>query len=448
MKNKSLEPWLPCQSYCQMNGAAAAILSFQNTIVVLNAPSWCSLVLERELMAYQRDLSKRLYCSHIEQADLLFGTGDRIREIVEDQQRENPETSLLAVLTSCSVGLIGDDVSAIVTDMEQGCPLITLDAGGLTGLFEEGYQTAMLAILEKLDLQKAAVRQPKRVNLIGYCGYYPDSRGDLIELKRLLTEAGFEPGICPGESGLDLQDLKDLSAASLNIVISPELGLRTARYLQEKTGVNYAVLPVPYGCSQTLEWLKKVGEHLSIAPDLKTLEQEALVLQENILEEVDALKRIISNLSFKQAILALPYTQAKGLGRALQDDILEVETVKYKIQGNYDGEEGTIQDDDGSTLTEAKESDYITKTEFGASIRNSNEEEWLASDYRLLFGTFADRSLTGDYDCTIYLNMFKADGLIRRKYRTFVGLEGWGSLIEEIVEQTLTLYFLKEERRT
>ena len=44
--------------------------------------------------------------------------------------------------------------------------------------------------------------------------------------------------------------------------------------------------------------------------------------------------------------------------------------------------------------------------------------------------------------------MFKADGLIRRKYRTFVGLEGWGSLIEEIVEQTLTLYFLKEERRT
>ena len=46
-----------------------------------------------------------------------------------------------------------------------------------------------------------------------------------------------------------------------------------------------------------------------------------------------------------------------------------------------------------------------------------------------------------------YINMFKADGLIRRKCKTFAGIEGWGSLIEEIVEQILTLYYLKEERQ-
>ena len=56
MKNENLEQWLPCQSYCQMNGAAAAVLSFKNTTVVLNGPSWCSLVVERELMSYNRTL--------------------------------------------------------------------------------------------------------------------------------------------------------------------------------------------------------------------------------------------------------------------------------------------------------------------------------------------------------------------------------------------------------
>ena len=43
--------------------------------------------------------------------------------------------------------------------------------------------------------------------------------------------------------------------------------------------------------------------------------------------------------------------------------------------------------------------------------------------------------------------MFKADGLIRRNYKTFAGIEGWGSLVEDIVEQILTLYYLKEERQ-
>ena len=65
-------------------------------------------------MSYDRTLQQRLYSSHVEQPDLLFGTGEKIRELVEELQRDHPDTSLLAVLTSCSVGLIGDDVSGIV----------------------------------------------------------------------------------------------------------------------------------------------------------------------------------------------------------------------------------------------------------------------------------------------------------------------------------------------
>ena len=144
MKNNGLQRWLPCQSYCQMNGAAAAVLSFKNTNIVFNGPRWCSVIAERELMTYNRELTERLYCSHIEQSDLLFGTGERIREIIEDQKLENPETSLQAVLTSCSVGLIGDDVNGIVNSLEHPYPVFVLDAGGLTGLFAEGYQAAMI----------------------------------------------------------------------------------------------------------------------------------------------------------------------------------------------------------------------------------------------------------------------------------------------------------------
>ena len=413
MKNNDLSQWLPCQNYCQMNGAAAAVLSFSDTRVVLNGPSWCSLVAERELMAYNRTLQRLLYSSHVEQPDLLFGTGEKIRDLAEELQRSHPDTSLLAVLTSCSLGLIGDDVKGIVSAMEQVYPIIALDAGGLTGLFEEGYQAAMLAMLEKINLQPCDAVNPKRVNLLGYCGYHPDSSGDLIELKRLLESAGFETGVCPGEHGLKLRELEKLPRAALNIVLSPGLGLQTAKFLKEKTGTEYAVLPAPYGINQTLEWLKRTGERLSLQPDLAQLKQEAGVMQENIAEEVGALKRIVANLRFREAVLDLPDSQSQALAAALQNGILEVEKVVHDTQGNLSG----------------------------------NGEPWLPSDYRLLFGTFADRMRTGDYEHTVYINMNKADGLIRCKCKTFVGLEGWGFLIEEIVGQILTLYYLKEERR-
>lgn len=431
MKNNRLKKWLPCQGYCQMNGAAAAVLSFKNTKVVFNGPRWCSVIAERELMAYNRNLTERLYCSHIEQTELLFGTGEKIREIIEHQQRENPNTSLLAVLTSCSVGLIGDDVHGIISTVEEIYPVIIMDAGGLTGLFEEGYQAVMLEILKKQQLKKSPACNPKKVNLLGYCAYYPHSRGDLTEMKRLLAEAGFELGVCLGESGLDLEELKQLPSASLNIVLSIELGLQTAKYLEEELGMEYAVLPTPYGFRQTRAWLKAIGEKLSVTPDLTNLESEISIMQDNMTEQIDGLKWMVKNLNYKKAILALPYTQAKSLANALQKEILEVEEVEYRVQGNYTGTDKEIAE---------------TKSWTEENICFSDENEYFPSDYQLLFGSSAERTLEGNYSRTIYLNMFKADSRIRQKYKTFVGIEGWGTLIQDVVDQTVTLYHLREER--
>ena len=431
MKNNRLSKWLPCQSYCQMNGAAAAVLSFKNANVVFNGPRWCSVIAERELMAYDRTLEERLYCSHIEQTELLFGTGERIRDIIEHQQIENPDTSLLAVLTSCSVGLIGDDVQGIVSSIEETYPVIVLDAGGLTGLFEEGYQTAMVEILKKVKISQPAIRKPKKVNILGYCAYYPDSSGDLAEMKRLLVEAGFELGICPGESGLALKELQNLTEASLNVVISPELGLLPAEYLKERFGQEYVVLPAPYGCTQTLLWLKKIGEYLSVEPELSKLEKEAQIMRENTMEQVGGVKWLVKNLNYRRAILALPYTQAKSLAEALRNEILEIEEIEYRIQGNYTGED--------NENPEAK-----SDTASGKCL--PDVKEFFPSDYQLLFGSSTERTIVGNYFHTIYLNMFKADSRIRQRYKTFVGIEGWGALMQEIVNQTVTLYHLREER--
>ena len=40
----------PCTGYCQMIGAAAALLSIKGIQVIFNSPRWCAVIGERELM--------------------------------------------------------------------------------------------------------------------------------------------------------------------------------------------------------------------------------------------------------------------------------------------------------------------------------------------------------------------------------------------------------------
>lgn len=108
-----------------------------------------------------------------------------------------------------------------------------------------------------------------------------------------------------------------------------------------------------------------------------------------------------------------------------------MEEVEYRVQGNYTGTDKEIAE---------------TKSWTEENICFSDENEYFPSDYQLLFGSSAERTLEGNYSRTIYLNMFKADSRIRQKYKTFVGIEGWGTLIQDVVDQTVTLYHLREER--
>ena len=195
--------------------------------------------------------------------------------------------------------------------------------------------------------------------------------------------------------------------------------------------MDYTILPTPYGCRQTVAWLKKIGECLSVRPNLSKVEKEVWVMQENVMEQINGIKWLVKNLNYRRAILALPYTQARSLAEALRNEILEIEEIEYRIQGNYTGADNENPQEKSDT-------------EAGKCLSDVNE--FFPSDYQLLFGSSTERTIVGNYFHTIYLNMFKADNRIRQRYKTFAGIEGWGVLMQEIVNQTVTLYHLREER--
>ena len=66
-------------------------------------------------------------------------------------------------------------------------------------------------------------------------------RGDIIEIKRILEGVGFEVNVLFGSESAGVSEWKNIPKAAFNLVLSPWLGLRTAKHLEKKYGQKYPV---------------------------------------------------------------------------------------------------------------------------------------------------------------------------------------------------------------
>ena len=55
------------------------------------------------------------------------------------------------------MSLIGDDILGICKKNKVDCPVLSIEAGGLTGSFTHGYQQAMLELLKQTNLKKSTI---------------------------------------------------------------------------------------------------------------------------------------------------------------------------------------------------------------------------------------------------------------------------------------------------
>lgn len=412
MKSNMLEQnWKPCQSHCQMSGAAAALLSIQDVCVIFNGPRWCAVIAERELTICKKSYEKRLFCAEVQETDLLFGADARIQFII-GQIKQMMQPVLLGVLTSCSLSLIGDDTRGIALAAKPGCPIVALDAGGLNGEFCSGWQMAMQAFLEEVKFSSMNQRSARRVNLLGCCSGYPDAAGDVAEWKRLLEAAGFEVGVCLGEDGLTLPAIATLPQATLNIVIAKELAENLAKDLQARWQQPYVFAPAPYGFRQSIEWVETIGRALKIPPQLTALQQEIDVAVDAVCEQYFLFQKMVPDFFLKRAVLALPYSRAVPLGRALRTEVLDIPDIVYCIQ------------DAAFDLHEQN----IDMAEMPPVALDTNS-------YQLLFGSRGARYAGEHWSHTVYINGYIPDSRIQRWHQTYTGIRGWQILMDAILQQ-------------
>jgi len=161
------------------------------------------------------------------------------------------------VLTACTSELIGDDVKGILREFENN-PIIYAETAGFRGSSYDGYEILLNAFIDQVVEEK-----PKEEKLVNLIGIVPSQdvfwEGNLAEIERILKSIGLEVNTLFNE-----KKIEDLSAASLNIVLSPWVGVKTAQKLEEKFGTPYIINPLPIGVDETNDFIENVGKALGI----------------------------------------------------------------------------------------------------------------------------------------------------------------------------------------
>lgn len=267
---------------CALGGAIATVGALPGTIPILHSSSGCASNLSWTQFG-GGGLQAGGYCgalsmpgSCVKESEVVFGGDSRLREIIT-HTLEIMEGDLFFVLTGCVTDMIGDDVRSVVKEFQdEGVNIISAETGGFKGDSYRGYELVLKALFEEY-LTKGVEVVPGKVNLFGIVpGMDVFWRGNLEGLRFLLERLGLTVNTF-FTSHDNLESIKNAASAQLNIVVSDIYGIEGAQVFEEIHGTPYLSLPLPIGPKASENFLRLVGESLSLDSSLL----EKVIAQEN-----------------------------------------------------------------------------------------------------------------------------------------------------------------------
>lgn len=202
-------------------------------------------------------------CSCLVEEHVIFGGEDKLRKLI-DSTIKISTGEFFTVISGCVPSLIGDDVDAIVNEFRDKAPIIHVNAPGFKGNSFEGYELFFEALIDQY-LTPAKRKRKTLVNILGVVPYqHIFWKGELKAIKDLLAKFNIEANVLFGEFDT-VENIEKIPAAAYNIVLSPWVGHRAAKKLEEKFGTPYISFPgSPTGPIQTTKFLYKLAEILPI----------------------------------------------------------------------------------------------------------------------------------------------------------------------------------------
>ncbi|MDP4179387.1 MAG: nitrogenase component 1, partial [Bacillota bacterium] len=210
--------------------------------------------------------------------EVVFGGEKKLDDLIKSSFKI-VDGDLFVVLSGCTAELVGDDVGSVVKKYQKkGYPIVFAETGGFKGNNLIGHEIVIQAIIDQFVGNYSGEKEKGLINLWFEVPYFNTNwRGDYIELKRILEGAGFKVNVLFGSENKGTEEWKTVPKAQFNLVVSPWIGLKTAKHLEKKYGQPYLHIPIiPIGEEATTEFLRKVVDFAQIDKE----KSEAFIKQE------------------------------------------------------------------------------------------------------------------------------------------------------------------------
>ena len=198
--------------------------------------------------------------------EIVFGGEKKLRELIKATLKIM-KGELFVVLGGCTGELVGDDIASVVSEFQnKGVPIVYAETGGFKGNNLVGHELVMKAIIDQFVGEYNGEKEKGLINVFTEVPYYNTFwNGDLTEIKRVLEGAGFKVNILFGYESKGVREWKDIPKAQFNLVLSPWVGLKTAKHLERKYNQPYLHIPsIPIGAKETSNFLRKVAEFANV----------------------------------------------------------------------------------------------------------------------------------------------------------------------------------------
>jgi nitrogenase molybdenum-cofactor synthesis protein NifE len=243
---------------CALFGAIKAVATLKRTVVLVHGPRGCVYHINY-ILGMRGDRHNPVFSTCMDEHDVIFGAGDRLRNAIEDLDRHK-KPDMIVVLSCCASGIIGEDLESACRAAQTNAQVIPIEAGGFSGDFSAGY-AATLRTLVSRTAKRGVEKEKGTVNLVGMLRGGPDLR----EIKHLLSLIGLSVmTVLP--AGSTVADLQNVGRAERNIVICETSGLDAAKFLGTTFGTPWITVPFPVGAELSLEFLHDVSESLGLPP--------------------------------------------------------------------------------------------------------------------------------------------------------------------------------------
>lgn len=254
---------------CVLSGICAVLGGMKGFIPIYHSGPGCALQNAAGVGAANEIAGVMVPCTNMLEREVVFGGTDKLRSTIQGAI-DVMDGEVYVVMTGCTAGIIGDDVQKVAEEFRnKGYEVYAIDTPGFQGNAELGYEIVWNNLIDQFIQPRP--RDEKLVNIFGLVpGLDNFYRGNLEELSRILRKLGLKVNNFFVD-GQGVENVRNSSAAALNIIVHPWLFKGPAEKYEKKFGVPSLRIPgLPIGDTDTTAFIRAVAEKLNL--DQKTVD--------------------------------------------------------------------------------------------------------------------------------------------------------------------------------